>query len=310
MFINLAAVPGWTLSTPTEHKYNTLAVIVSDNIKLMKFSKTRLLLICGLTLLFVSCNNNESTTAKISTDLVPTTPQINYSVTKEFPHDTSLFTEGLLFHNGILYESTGSPDELPFTKSLIVTDDLLTGKFDKKVELDKTKYFGEGIVFLDNKLYQLTYKNQMGFIYDSKTFKQIGTFKYSNIEGWSLTTDGKSLIMSDGTDKVTFLNPKSLTLIKVLSISDNNSPLDNINELEFIKGFIYANVWLTNSIVKIDTSNGKVVGRLDLSSLVFEAKNKNPHADVLNGIAYDSVTDKIYVTGKLWANVYEINFPH
>jgi len=277
----------------------------------MEFSNTRLLLICSLTLLyFVSCNNNESATTKILTDLTPTTPQINYSVTKEFSHDTSLFTEGLLFHNGTLYESTGSPDELPFTKSLIITDDLSTGHFDKKVELDKAKYFGEGIVFLNGKLYQLTYKNQIGFIYDAKTFKQIGTFKYSNTEGWSLTTDGKNLIMSDGTDKLTFLNPKNLTPIKGLSVTNNNSPLTNINELEFIKGFIYANVWRTDSIVKIDTSNGKVVGILDLSSLVFEAKNKQPNADVLNGIAYDSVADKIYVTGKLWTNVYEINFSH
>ena len=261
-------------------------------------------------LFLISCNSNESTTTKISTDLTSTAPQINYSVTKEFPHDTSLFTEGFLFHNGILYESTGSPPELPFAKSLIVTDNLSTGNFNKKVELDKSKYFGEGIVFLNDKLYQLTYKNQMGFIYDAKTFKQIGTFKYSNIEGWSLTTDGKNLIMSDGTDKLTFLNPKNLIPIKVLSITDNNAPLVNINELEFIKGFIYANVWETNFIVKVDTSNGKVVGKLDLSSLVFEAKNKNPNADVLNGIAYDSVTNKIYVTGKLWTNVYEINFSH
>jgi len=257
-----------------------------------------------------SCNDNESTTAKTQIDVTPTTPQINYTVTKEFPHDTSLFTEGFLFHNGALYESTGSPPELPFAKSLIVIDDLSTGNFDKKIELDKSKYFGEGIVFLNGKLFQLTYKNQIGFIYDAKTFKQIGNFKYLNTEGWSLTTDGKNLIMSDGTDKLTFLSPESLTPIKVLSVTDSNFPLTNINELEFIKGFIYANVWQTNSVVKIDTSNGKVVGKLDLSSLVFEAKNKNPNADVLNGIAYDSITGKIYVTGKLWANIYEINFSH
>lgn len=287
-----------------------LAAIVFVRIKFIEFLNTRLLVICGLTLLFfVSCNNNENTRI-IPADLTPITPQINYSVTKEFRHDTSLFTEGFLFHNGTLYESTGSPNELPFTKSLIITDDLATGNFEKKVQLDKTKYFGEGIVFLNNKLYQLTYKNQVGFIYDAKTFKQKGTFKYSNTEGWSLTTDGENLIMSDGTDKLTFLNPKSLIPNKVLSVTNNNSPLTNINELEFIKGFIYANVWQTDSIVKIDTSNGKVVGFLNLNSLVFEAKNKNPNADVLNGIAYDSVADKIYVTGKLWTNIYEINFAH
>ena len=165
-------------------------------------------------------------------------------------------------------------------------------------------------MFLNDKLYQLTYKNQVGFVYDAKTFREIGIFKYANTEGWGLTTDGMSLIMSDGTDKLTFLDPKSLTPVKVLPITDNNTPLININELEFIKGFVYANIWQTSSIVKIDTSNGKVVGKIDLSSLSHEAKNKNPNASVLNGIAYDSITDKIYVTGKLWANVYEINFSH
>jgi len=136
-----------------------------------------------LTFLFLaSCNDNESTTAKTQINVTPTIPQINYSVTKEFPHDTSLFTEGFLFHNGTLYESTGSPPELPFAKSLIVIDDLSTGNFDKKIELDKSKYFGEGIVFLNGKLFQLTYKNQIGFIYDAKTFKQIGNFKYLNTE--------------------------------------------------------------------------------------------------------------------------------
>lgn len=272
---------------------------------------TRIRLICSLSFLFFSsCNNNENAFKKIGADATATVPQINYSVTKTFPHDTSLFTEGFLFHNEKLYESTGSPEDFPFTKSLIVVNELSTGNFDKKVELDKTKYFGEGIVILNDKLYQLTYKNQTGFIYDVKTFKEIGTFKYSNIEGWSLTTDGISLIMSDGTDKLTYIDPKNFMPIKVLPVTDGNIPLNNVNELEFINGFIYANVFQTNFIVKIDTLTGKVVGKLDLTSLVFEAKSKNPHADVLNGIAYDSISDKIYVTGKLWANLYEIYFPH
>lgn len=266
---------------------------------------------CGLTyLLCTSCNNNGNTSEEDASDIKTTVPQINYSLIKSFPHDTSLFTEGLIFHNQKLYESTGSPDDLPFTKSLIVADDLSNGSFEKKVELDKTKYFGEGIVFFNDKLYQLTYKNKLGFIYDAKTFRQIGTFNYSNAEGWSLTTDGKSLIMSDGTDKLTFLNPNSLAPIRILSVTDNNNSLPRLNELEFINGFIYANVWQTNSIVKIDTANGNVIGKLDLNSLALEAKNKNPSADVLNGIAYDSVENKVYVTGKLWPNIYEINFSH
>jgi glutamine cyclotransferase len=277
----------------------------------MKFLNTRSLLICCLAfLLCTSCSNNENKSGEVTSDIKTTVPQINYSLIKTFPHDTSLFTEGLLFHNRKLYESTGSPEGLPFTKSLIVAVDLSNGNFEKKVELDKTKYFGEGIVFLNGKLYQLTYKNKIGFIYDAKTFKQIGIFNYSNAEGWSLTTDGKSLIMSDGTDKLTFLDPNSFVPIKVLPVTDNNNSLIHLNELEFIKGFIYANVWQTDSIVKIDTANGHVVGKLDLTSLAFEAKNKNPNADVLNGIAYDSIENKVYVTGKLWPNIYEINFSY
>ncbi|MCW3090970.1 MAG: hypothetical protein JWP81_2039 [Ferruginibacter sp.] len=181
---------------------------------------------------------------------------------------------------------------------------------DKKIEIDRSKYFGEGIVIFDDKLYQLTYTNQVGFIYDIKSFKQIGQFNYTNKEGWSLTTNGKELIMSDGTDKLTFLDPATLKPVKQLAVTENGLAVDSLNELEFIKGFIYANIWQTDFIVKINPANGKVTGRLDLTSLAFEARNKYPPADVLNGIAYDAATDKIYVTGKLWPNIYQVEFPH
>ena len=136
---------------------------------------------------------------------------------------------------------------------------MATGKFSKKIELDKTKYFGEGITFLDNKLYQLTYKSQVGFIYDAKSFKKIGQFKYDNKEGWSLTTDGKDLILSDGTSNLTFLNPISLKPINTLRVTLNGNPQDSLNELEYIKGFIYSNVWMNNSIFKINPTTGQVV---------------------------------------------------
>lgn len=237
-------------------------------------------------------------------------PFIDYSVAKQYPHDTSLFTEGLLVHEGKLYESTGSPSGAQGPKSLVGVLDLATGKLDKKVQLDAAKYFGEGIVFLGGKLYQLTYTTQIGFIYDARTFKQTGTFRFANAEGWGMTTDGKHIIMSDGTSNLTYLSPDSLKPVKTLSVTEDGGPLKQLNELEYIKGFIYANVWMTNVIVKIDPESGKVVGKINLSSLAMQAQARNPGVDVLNGIAYDAVKDKIYVTGKLWPNVFEISFPH
>lgn len=258
--------------------------------------------------LFCSCSNNSET--KPAENSNKKIPVINYTVTNYFPHDATLYTEGLIVHEGQLYESTGSPEELKQTKSLIGIIDLTTGKFDKKIELDRTIYFGEGIAVLHDKIYQLTYTNKTGFIYDVSSFKQIGKFSYPNKEGWGLTTNGTDLIMSDGTDSLTFLHPKNLQSYKILQVTENGAPLSKLNELEFIKGFIYANIYTTNYIVKINPATGKVIGKLDFASLSSEAKNKSRDADVLNGIAYDSASDKIYVTGKLWSNIYQINFSH
>ncbi len=257
-----------------------------------------------------SCKNNPKSSEANKEEQPEIVPVINYSVPNYFPHDTTLYTEGFVFHDGKLYESTGSPKELPQTKSLIGTDDLTTGNFSKKIELDRTKYFGEGITFLNGKLYQLTYKSQTGFIYDATSFKKTGEFKYENKEGWSLTTDGKNLIMSDGTSRLTYLNPDNLKPERILNVTQNGMPQDSLNELEYIKGYIYANVWQNNFIYKINPSTGQVVGKLDLGFLTKDALNKNPNADVLNGIAYDSTSDKIYVTGKLWPNIYQIDFKH
>ena len=239
----------------------------------------------------------------------PEIPEIKFTVEKQYPHDITSFTEGFLFHDGKLFESTGSPDNLPYTKSLFGIVDLKTGKIDVKAELDRNIYFGEGMVILKGKIFQVTYKNQMGFIYDAKTFKNIGNFNYTNKEGWGLTTDGNSVIMSDGTSYITYIDPDSLNATKVLDVAENNYALININELEYIKGFIYANVWTTNTIVKIDPNTGDVVGKIDLSSLYEESKSKNPGSAETNGIAYDSISNKILVTGKLWPTIYEIKFP-
>jgi glutamine cyclotransferase len=258
--------------------------------------------------LFVSCNNHSPDAQAENADNTP--PLINYSVMQVMPHDTSSFTEGLLVHDGQLYESTGTePAMPPGRRSLFGVLDPHTGKIGVKAELDRNKYFGEGISFLHDKVYQLTWTTKVGFIYDAKTFSKLGEFTIPVKEGWGMTTDGASLIMSDGSSNISYMDPTNFRLLKVLGVTDNNGPVSNINELELIHGYLYANQWQTNYILKIDTSSGKVVGRLDLTSLVTEARNKYPESDSLNGIAYDSATGKIYVTGKLWPNVYEIKFP-
>ena len=237
-------------------------------------------------------------------------PNIEYNIVKAHPHDITSFTEGLLFHENKLYESTGSPENLPFTKSIFGIVDLRTGKLSELGRLDKNKYFGEGIVFLNGKLYQLTYQAQSCFVYDAQSFKPIGSFKYKNEEGWGLTTDGGSLVMSDGTHILTYLNPGNFHVEKKLKVTQNGYVVDYLNELEFVEGFIYANVWTKNYIVKIDTANGHVTGILNLENLFKDAKNKNRYIDVMNGIAYDSISGNLFVTGKMWPNIYELDFYH
>lgn len=263
-----------------------------------------------------ACNNSSHQDAdaggeKAGDKTVDNTPAtINYSVIQAIPHDTSSFTEGLLFHEGQLYESTGTEPSMPEDRrSLFGIVDPKTGRITKKAELDRNKYFGEGIVFLNGKVYQLTWTTKTGFIYDARTFAKLGEFTPPVKEGWGMTTNGTQLIMSDGTSNISFVDPTTFRLVKVVGVTDNNGPVSNINELELIRGYIYANQWQTNYILKIDTASGKVVGRMDLTSLAAEAHNKYPGSDVLNGIAYDSTSGKVYVTGKLWPEIYEIKFP-
>lgn len=241
---------------------------------------------------------------------VKTTPVINYTVVKKYPHDVNAFTEGFLFNDGKLYESTGHYEYLAQTRSAFGIVNLETGAIDIKAELDKNIYFGEGIVILKGKIYQVTYKNQTGFIYDARTFQKAGQFGYQNKEGWGLTTDSTNIVMSDGTNYLTYFDPKDFHIVKVLGVSENNYALDFLNELELIKGYIYANVYTKNIIVKIDPATGEVVGRLDLSALVSEAKQNHPGSLELNGIAYDPATDRVLVTGKMWPSIYEIKFEH
>jgi glutamine cyclotransferase len=228
------------------------------------------------------------------------TPRIAFTIQRSFPHDTKSFTQGFIIHDGKLYESTGQ------NNSWIGIVDIATGEADKKVTLEDT-YFGEGITILNNKIYQLTWQSKVGFVYDLNTFKKIKEFGY-NTEGWGLTHNNEQLIMSDGSDKLYFLDTVSLSVVKSLPVTYEGKMLNQLNELEYINGFVFANVWQTNTIVKIDPNNGKVVGIMDLSDLVVQARAVNPGMDVLNGIAWHAGTKSMLVTGKYWPFIYSIKF--
>ncbi len=233
-------------------------------------------------------------------------PVIQYAVVNKYPHDTSYFTEGLEFYKGQLFESSGgNADESPYPSEFGIAD-LKTGKVTSKVKLDKTKYFGEGITFFGDKMYHLTWTSHVGFVYDANTFKLIKEFKIPAQEGWGLTHDSTHLIMSDGTSNLYFITPDSVNLAYITRVTDNNGPVTNINELEYVNGFIYANQWETNYILKIDAETGSVVGKINLENLQKEASSLRPGADVLNGIAYNKETGQLLVTGKRWPYIYEI----
>lgn len=240
----------------------------------------------------------------------PSTPVISFTLLNTYPHDSTCYTQGFLFHKGQLLESTGAPQNIPYTRSLIGIVDLKSGKMNIKAEIDRDKYFGEGIAVLNNKIYQLTYTNRLGFIYDADTYQNKGQFGYMNEEGWGLTTDGKELIMSDGSNVLTFMDPEKLNVTRTLAVSDQGYAVDLLNELEYINGFIYANIYTTSILVKIDPQTGNVVGKLDLQELFLKSRQRYPSSAETNGIAYNPETNKIYVTGKLWPFIFEIHFPH
>lgn len=256
----------------------------------------------SMIILFLACSSKKSTSLEGES-----VPNIRHSFVDHYTHDTTAFTEGFLFHNGELWESTGATTEFPQTRSLFGAVDQNTGEIDTKVELDRYKYFGEGISFLNGQLFQLTYKSRTGFVYDANTFKKLKEFAIPKKEGWGLTTDGSYLIMSDGTNKLTYLDPNSLRVVKTISVFERGISKDNLNELEYIDGYIYANIWKTNSIVKIDPTDGRVIGKLDMTSYANEARNLYRKAQEMNGIAYDPETGDIFITGKLWPRIYELS---
>ena len=221
-----------------------------------------------------------------------------FTIVKKYPHDHRAFTQGLAIANGQLYEGTGKTGS-----SSLRQVDLETGKVERSVPLNDI-YFGEGITILNDKVYQLTWQNRMGLVYDLKTFALEKTFQYTG-EGWGLTTDGQSLIMSDGTSVIRFLDPNNFQVIKRISARTSQGKVDKLNELEFINGEIWANLWYEDRIARISPVSGGVLGWIDLSSL-YPRSRRTTAEDVLNGIAYDSENDRLFVTGKNWPALFEI----
>lgn len=227
--------------------------------------------------------------------------KFSYRIIKSYPHSSDHFTEGLEIRDGFLYEGTGQEGT-----SAIYKTDLSNWKVIKELKLEE-KYFGEGITVLNGKLYQLTYKSQIGFVRDINTFELIKSWNYKNAQGWGLTNDGKALIMSDGTEFIYYIDPESLKEIKKIQVCNHKGVVPNLNELEYIKGEIWANLWTSDTLVKIDPKTGKIVAEIDLRGLLGSnlITQKNP-VDVLNGIAYDNDRNKLYVTGKFWPKIFEI----
>ncbi len=227
-----------------------------------------------------------------------TVPVFGYKVIKVFPHDPEAFTQGLVFHKGVLYEGTGLPG-----KSSLRKVDPETGRILKLARLPG-QLFGEGITLWEDKIIQLTWKSRIGLVYDRETFRWLRKFSYFS-EGWGITQDGKQLIMSDGTSFLYFWDPHSFKEIKRIQVLDRGIPITMLNELEYIKGEIFANVYLTDRIVRISPETGQVTGWIDLQGLL-SAKDRTGKEDVLNGIAYDARKDRIFVTGKYWPKLFEI----
>jgi glutamine cyclotransferase len=230
---------------------------------------------------------------------VQTAPIYGYRVVAEYPHDPAAYTQGLAYVDGVLYEGTGLVGE-----STLRRVDLESGEVLQSVPL-RRRHFGEGIAILGDRIYQLTWQNRVARVYDRETFEQVDTFRYRT-EGWGLTTDGERLFMSDGSSHLVVRDPETFRVLDVVGVHDFGRPVPLLNELEYVDGEVWANVYRTNFIARIDPESGKVLGWIDLRGLLTEEDRAGRKVDVLNGIAYDPESGRLFVTGKLWPKLYEI----
>lgn len=267
-------------------------------------------LLMAFVILLTACNNNETRPEEISAIPKPANgiavPQnINLNIIGIYPHDTSAYTQGLEIHNGKFYEGTGDFE----TSSLRIVD-IKTGKVEHKHLMGTKKIFGEGITIFNNKIYQLTWQSNIVNVYDLNNIdKPIKTFNWP-YEGWGITHTATELIISDGSSNLYFVNPDNFKIRSTMQVTNNVGPVDSINELELIDGFVYANIYTHDNIIKIDPANGHVVGNINLPGLIHQYAPKYIPKDgeVLNGIAYDSTSKKIYITGKRWPKMFEATF--
>ena len=225
-------------------------------------------------------------------------PVAGYRIVNSYPHDPRAFTQGLVFADDVLYEGTGLRGHSSLRKVDLKTGNIL------QIRQLSAQFFGEGITIYGNRIIQLTWRARVGFVYDKKTFQLLDTFNYPT-EGWGITHDGRSFIMSDGTSTLYLFDPQTFQEVGRLEVHTRDGPLSRLNELEYVQGEIYANVWKTDRIARISPETGEVVGWIDLEGLVIP-EDRSRRIDVLNGIAYDVKNDRLFVTGKLWPKVFEI----
>ena len=254
-----------------------------------------------------ACNggDKEKTSEAIDTTLQhKDAPLIGYNIVNIYPHDTTAYTQGLQLYNGKLYEGTGD-----YEKSALLITDLKTGKEEKKHSIGTDKIFGEGITIFKGKIYQLTWQSHVVYVYELGNIdKPIKTFNWP-YEGWGITNNGSDLIVSDGSANLYFVDPATFKVKSTVAVTEDGRPIDSINELEYIDGFVFANVYQSEFIVKVDPSSGHVAGTIDLPGLrekYFPKEIIPERTDVLNGIAYDSTTKKLFITGKRWPKLFEI----
>lgn len=228
-----------------------------------------------------------------------TIPTYTYEVVHAYPHDPEAFIQGLFYLNGFLYESTGLNGHSSVRKVRLETGEVL-----RKVDIS-SEYFGEGLTYWGDRLINLTWTSHVGFVYGLNSFELQQRFSYAG-EGWGITHDTRALIMSDGTSELRFLDPRTLEEEHRVRVTANGADVLRLNELEWVKGQIFANIWQTDTIARIDPATGHVVGWIDLSGILPISDRMRSHPDVLNGIAYDATTDRLFVTGKLWPKLFEI----